>query len=103
MAALLAGLLLLFALLAEVPGPRGAEPSGGAPAGMFEALRSRWAVFGAVAIGLYVGAEVSVGSIMINFLNQRRCSACRSRPRAAISPISTGAERCAGGWSGPRC
>ncbi|KAF0185258.1 MAG: sugar MFS transporter [Hyphomonadaceae bacterium] len=36
----------------------------------FVALRSRWAVFGAVAIGLYVGAEVSIGSIMINFLNQ---------------------------------
>lgn len=34
------------------------------------ALRSRWAIFGAVAIGLYVGAEVSIGSIMINFLNQ---------------------------------
>lgn len=35
-----------------------------------DALRSNWAVFGAVAIGLYVGAEVSIGSIMINFLNQ---------------------------------
>ena len=37
---------------------------------MFEALRSPWAIFGAAAIGLYVGAEVSIGSIMINFLNQ---------------------------------
>jgi FHS family L-fucose permease-like MFS transporter len=37
---------------------------------MFEALGARWAVFGAIAIGLYVGAEVSIGSIMINFLNQ---------------------------------
>jgi len=36
----------------------------------FEALRSRWAVFGAVAIGLYVGAEVSIASVMINFLNE---------------------------------
>lgn len=36
----------------------------------FAALRSRWAVFGAIAIGLYVGAEVSIGSIMINFLNR---------------------------------
>ncbi len=34
------------------------------------ALRSRWAVAGALAIGLYVGAEVSIGSIMINFLSQ---------------------------------
>ncbi len=40
------------------------------PTAMFEALRSRTAIFGAIAIGLYVGAEVSIGSIMINFLNQ---------------------------------
>ena len=70
---------------------------------MFEALRSHWAIFGAAAIGLYVGAEVSIGSIMINFLNQpigaRRC---RSRTRADISPISTGAARCADGLSGRR-
>lgn len=36
----------------------------------FVALRSKWTLFGAVAIALYVGAEVSIGSIMINFLNQ---------------------------------
>lgn len=36
-----------------------------------DALKSRWAIFGSVAIGLYVGAEVSIGSIMINFLNQK--------------------------------
>lgn len=35
------------------------------------ALKSRWAVWGAIAIGLYVGAEVSIGSIMINFLNEK--------------------------------
>ncbi len=34
------------------------------------AFRSRWAVLGGVAIFLYVGAEVSIGSIMINFLEQ---------------------------------
>ncbi|WP_374528502.1 glucose/galactose MFS transporter [Novosphingobium sp.] len=34
------------------------------------ALRSRWAIAGAVGIGLYVGAEVSIGSIMIAFLHQ---------------------------------
>ncbi|MBY4636531.1 sugar MFS transporter [Sphingopyxis sp. XHP0097] len=44
---------------------------GQAPGGsVLDALRSRWALFGALAIGLYVGAEVSIGSIMINFLNQ---------------------------------
>jgi FHS family L-fucose permease-like MFS transporter len=36
----------------------------------FAAFASRWAVFGAVAIFLYVGAEVSIGSLMINFLHQ---------------------------------
>lgn len=41
-----------------------------AGASLLNVFRSRWAVFGAVTIGLYVGAEVSIGSIMINFLNQ---------------------------------
>jgi FHS family L-fucose permease-like MFS transporter len=72
MAALLAALLLIFASMRSffsrtVPNHRTAVP-----ARMFEALRSRWAIFGAAAIGLYVGAEVSIGSIMINFLNQRQ-------------------------------
>ncbi len=71
MAALLAALLLFFAvfrcfLIRVAPTDRTA-----APAAMFEALRSPWALFGAAAIGLYVGAEVSIGSIMINFLNQQ--------------------------------
>jgi FHS family L-fucose permease-like MFS transporter len=36
----------------------------------FAAFASRWALFGGAAIFLYVGAEVSIGSIMINFLHQ---------------------------------
>jgi len=36
----------------------------------FEALGSRWALGGAASIFLYVGAEVSVASLMINFLMQ---------------------------------
>jgi FHS family L-fucose permease-like MFS transporter len=35
---------------------------------VFSALTSRWAVFGAIAIFLYVGAEVSIGSNMIFLL-----------------------------------
>jgi len=71
MAGLLVTLLLFFAairrfLISVAPSHRAIPP-----AGMFEALRSPWALFGAAAIGLYVGAEVSIGSIMINFLNQR--------------------------------
>jgi len=41
-----------------------------ANASPLEALRSGWAQFGALAIFLYVGAEVTIGSIMINFLNR---------------------------------
>jgi FHS family L-fucose permease-like MFS transporter len=70
MAALLGALLLIFAFLRgflrrAAPNDRTSQPTG-----MFDALSSRWAIFGAIAIGLYVGAEVSIGSIMINFLSQ---------------------------------
>jgi MFS transporter, FHS family, L-fucose permease len=71
MAALLAVLLMLFGVLRKFLSNAVPDQLRPVPAGMFEALRSRWALFGAVAIGLYVGAEVSIGSIMINFLNQR--------------------------------
>jgi FHS family L-fucose permease-like MFS transporter len=37
---------------------------------IFYALRSPWALLGALAIFLYVGAEVSIGSTMTNFLHQ---------------------------------
>jgi FHS family L-fucose permease-like MFS transporter len=70
MAALLSALLLLFILLRPFLGRVAAHQRPPKPEGMFEALQSRWAIFGAIAIGLYVGAEVSIGSIMINFLSQ---------------------------------
>ena len=70
MAALLIGLLLLFAIVRRFLTDVVANHRQTAPSGIFEAVRSPWAVFGATAIGLYVGAEVSIGSIMINFLNQ---------------------------------
>jgi FHS family L-fucose permease-like MFS transporter len=71
MSALLAALLLAFLFLRHFFLGVAPKDRTAVPAGMFEALRSRWAIFGAAAIGLYVGAEVSIGSIMINFLNQR--------------------------------
>ena len=37
---------------------------------VLDALKSPWALFGAAAIFFYVGAEVSIGSVMINFLHQ---------------------------------
>lgn len=70
MAALLFTLMLFFALLRSFLIRVAPNHRAMAPGGMFDALRSPWALFGAAAIGLYVGAEVSVGSIMINFLNQ---------------------------------
>ncbi|QTN20319.1 glucose/galactose MFS transporter [Brevundimonas sp. AJA228-03] len=36
-----------------------------------EALKSRWAVFGAMGIFIYVGSEVAIGSLMTNFLESQ--------------------------------
>jgi len=72
MAALLAALLVFFVFLRNFLIRTAPNHHREVHAGMFEALRSPWAMFGAAAIGLYVGAEVSIGSIMINFLNQRQ-------------------------------
>lgn len=71
MAALLGSLLIFFVFLRRFLVEVAPNPDKTASVGMFEALRSSWAIFGAAAIGLYVGAEVSIGSIMINFLNQQ--------------------------------
>jgi len=70
---MIAGALLLLALfifafrkLLDVTKPvdEGQRPS------IATAFQSRWAVFGACAIFLYVGAEVSIGSAMTNFLHE---------------------------------
>lgn len=71
MAALLGALLLVFLVLRSSLIRAAPRQPRVASTGMFDALRSPWALFGAISIGLYVGAEVSIGSIMINFLNQR--------------------------------
>ena len=61
---LLALFIFAFRRLLDVAKPvdAGERPS------VASALKSRWAVFGAAAIFLYVGAEVSIGSAMTNFL-----------------------------------
>jgi len=43
---------------------------GGGSGSVARALGSKWALLGASAIFLYVGAEVSIGSTMVNFLEQ---------------------------------
>lgn len=45
-----------------------AAPAQTAAASVWSAFRSPWALFGGAAIFLYVGAEVAIASIMINFL-----------------------------------
>jgi FHS family L-fucose permease-like MFS transporter len=69
-AVLLAGLMLfIWCSRARIASAASAANTSGGGT-VLDALRSKWANFGALAIGLYVGAEVSIGSIMINFLNQ---------------------------------
>lgn len=67
-----AALVLLAAFLwrmrATLTTERTEQESEGAS--VLEAFRSPWALFGALAIFVYVGAEVSIGSTMINFLEQ---------------------------------
>ena len=41
-----------------------------AGASVLHALKSPWALYGAAAIFFYVGAEVAISSVMINFLHQ---------------------------------
>ena len=68
MIVLLTVLILVFRKRMEAAAPALAA---GPRTPVLSALSSRWAVFGAAAIFLYVGAEVSIGSIMINFLHQK--------------------------------
>jgi FHS family L-fucose permease-like MFS transporter len=46
-----------------------APPATAEKGSVFDALRSKWALLGALGIFLYVGAEVSIASLMINFLS----------------------------------
>jgi FHS family L-fucose permease-like MFS transporter len=60
--------VLMFRFRARLDGAA-PPPATGATASPLSALGSRWAVLGAAAIFLYVGAEVSIGSMMTNFLH----------------------------------
>jgi MFS transporter, FHS family, L-fucose permease len=63
---LLALFIFVFRRLLDVTKPvdEGQRPS------IATAFKSPWAMFGAAAIFLYVGAEVSIGSAMTNFLHE---------------------------------
>jgi len=73
-AGMIAVLLVFFHLSRRVvamaaPPADGAMPGRGIKATLADALSSRWAVFGGLAIFLYVGAEVAIGTQMALFLN----------------------------------
>jgi FHS family L-fucose permease-like MFS transporter len=74
----IAGLIILIGLLiwagrkmisAAAPPPPHETASMGITGTIREAISSRWALFGGLAIFLYVGAEVSIGTQMALFLN----------------------------------
>jgi FHS family L-fucose permease-like MFS transporter len=69
LAAALALLAVLFAL-ARLPRIDHAEAAASAAAAGGSALQYRHLVLGAVAIFLYVGGEVSIGSFLVNFLGE---------------------------------
>jgi FHS family L-fucose permease-like MFS transporter len=70
LAAALAILAVLFAL-ARLPKISHADDGTAAGSGKDSALGYRHLVLGAVAIFLYVGGEVSIGSFLVNFLGER--------------------------------
>lgn len=69
MAAMLV-LLLVFIWRFSTRLNNAAPPAAPAHDSVLHALQSRWALLGAAAIFLYVGAEVSIGSALANFLHQ---------------------------------
>jgi FHS family L-fucose permease-like MFS transporter len=71
LAAALAILAVLFAL-ARLPKISHGEETTAAASGKASALAYRHLVLGAVAIFLYVGGEVSIGSFLVNFLGEQQ-------------------------------
>jgi FHS family L-fucose permease-like MFS transporter len=68
--AVMLALLLVFIWRSSGRLNSSAPPPAAAHDSVLRALQSRWALLGAAAIFLYVGAEVSIGSTLINFLHQ---------------------------------
>jgi FHS family L-fucose permease-like MFS transporter len=85
LAATLAILAVLFAL-ARLPKISHGEETTAAAGGKASALAYRHLVLGAVAIFLYVGGEVSIGSFLVNFLGEQQIAGLA--PAAAASYVS---------------
>jgi FHS family L-fucose permease-like MFS transporter len=88
---ILSGALLVLALviaLYKLPSIPEAEAHGHVPGSVW---RYRHLVLGAVAIFVYVGAEVAIGSLLTNYLN---------RPEIGNLPLSEAAKRLQYYWGG---
>ena len=92
----LAGLLFLLAIfiwLFRLPAIRGAaDAKDGQHHGLFEPLRYRHVLLGVLGIFFYVGAEVSIGSFLVNYLAQPDIGAMTEQSATAyVSAYWTGA------------
>ncbi len=85
LAATLAVLAVLFAL-ARLPKISHGEETTAAAGGKASALAYRHLVLGAIAIFLYVGGEVSIGSFLVNFLGEQQIAGLA--PAVAASYVS---------------
>lgn len=61
--------LLLFVWWTSKKINENAPPVTAEKGSVFDALKAKWALFGGLAIFVYVGAEVAIASLMINFLS----------------------------------
>lgn len=92
----LAGLLFLLAIiiwLFRLPAIRAsADANDGKHHGLFEPLRYRHVLFGVMGIFFYVGAEVSIGSFLVNYLSQADIGAMTEQSATTyVSAYWTGA------------
>ncbi len=85
-------LLVLAILIARFQLPSISTENSGAPAaGLPSVWKQRHLVLGALAIFVYVGAEVSIGSFLVNYLSQ---------PYIANIPVQTAARYVSFYWGG---
>lgn len=70
---MVAGMLVILAIYMWTQSRRinaSAPPAQAEKFSVFDALKSKWALFGGLGIFLYVGAEVAIATVMINFLQR---------------------------------
>jgi FHS family L-fucose permease-like MFS transporter len=70
---MVAGMLVILAIYMWTQSKRieeSAPPAQAEKFSVFDALKSKWALFGGLGIFLYVGAEVAIATVMISFLQR---------------------------------